>query len=189
MEEKGTVSSTGPGTKGVQGSNSGNADFRKYVRDVRKLNFPEEREGSWNFEWAWSREDLRRTCERKWFLGCAPRVGSRHQHKESGAGGTVGSLEWLRGNWAWWWTGKPSHSSNHDSPRNTPVPATGRHWEDPSNCRDAGLEMREGKPWYKHAYALLPMHLPGHIEPTMWSFGDADGRKEQKGTCLQDCAV
>ena len=43
MEKKGTVSSTGPGTKGVQGSNSGNADFRKYVRDIRKLNFPEER--------------------------------------------------------------------------------------------------------------------------------------------------
>lgn len=43
MEKKGTVNSTGPGTKGIQGSNSGNADFRKYVRDVRKLNFPEER--------------------------------------------------------------------------------------------------------------------------------------------------
>lgn len=43
MEKKGTVNSTGPGTKGIQGNNSGNADFRKYVRDVRKLNFPEER--------------------------------------------------------------------------------------------------------------------------------------------------
>lgn len=62
MEKKGTVNSTGPGTKGIQGSNSGNADFRKYVRDVRKLNFPEER--SLNFKWAWSREDLR-ACERK----------------------------------------------------------------------------------------------------------------------------